>query len=158
MKRKLIAGAMAAMLMGAMVLPVSAATQSQDVKVSYREANDYTLTIPTEINLNESQETDVGVKDVNLEPNTSIQISITSGVGDNGVVSLEREDDTATTAVTTLSVDNTTVSLNTVFATFTADGSKTLSFSDLTDSQGGAVKAGNYSGTLTFYVSAPNKE
>lgn len=157
MKRKLFAGAMAAMLMGAMVLPVSAATQSQDVTVSYREANNYTLTIPTAINLNDSQTTEVSVSDVNLEPNASIQISITSGVGNNGVVSLQRANDTTTTAVTTLSVDNTPVSPNTAFATFTTIGSKTLSFSDLTDSQGGDVKAGDYSGTLTFYVSAPNK-
>lgn len=153
MKRKWIAGIMTAMLMGAMVLPVSA----EEMTVTYREPNNYILTIPASVNLNQSKTADVSVSNVNLEPNASIRISITSGIDSNSIVSLAREDDTSTTAITTLTVDNSPVALNTVFATFTADGSKTLIFSDLTDSQGGTVKAGNYSGTLIFSVDAPEQ-
>ena len=154
MKRKLIAGALCFAMMGAAALPA----QAQDVSVTYREPNRYTLSIPTSIDLNASKELSVSVSEVNLEPGAEIKISISAGISEQGVVSLVREDDETTTAVTTLSVDGAPVQPGVPFATFTSDASKTLTFSALSNSDGGEVKAGSYSGTITFKVDAPEQE
>ena len=153
MKRKLIAGAMGILMMGATVFPV----QAKDVSVIYTEPNTYTLTIPDSIDLNSTASPKIEVSEVNLAPGTKIDISITDGIEDNGAVTLTRDDNNAT-AQTILSVSQTPVKPNTVFATFIADGSVSLDFSEVTAPDGGTAKAGTYKGNLIFHVDAPDTE
>lgn len=157
MKKKLIAGMMVAMMTVGMVMPVSA----EEVTVTYREPNAYTLSIPASVTLtDQGGSAQVGVKDVNIEPNTKIDFKISAGVDDNGVIELTRENDTNTKAVTTVSVTSggTGIAQNTIFASFTADGMQDLFFTAPAAQNGGQIKAGSYAGTITFTVEAPEKQ
>lgn len=157
MKRtKMIAGMMSVMLLGTMALPVHA----EDMTVKYREPNAYTISIPSSVDLsNGATSNKIEAKNVNLEPNKEIKITITSGVNTTGVIELSRENDTNTKAVTTISKTQggIGIALNGEVATFKTDGEQQLYYSEIEASDGGQVKAGNYSGTLTFTVSAPEK-
>lgn len=158
-KNRVIAGAMGVMMLGAMVLPVHAADNT--MSVTYRQPNAYMLTIPSSAVLNSTTASmnQISVKDVNLEPNTAIKIKISQGVDDNGVIELSRQQDTKTKAVTTISKKQggTGIKLNEDFVTFTADGYQSLWYSVIVAKDGGTIKAGDYSGTITFEVSAPEK-
>lgn len=160
MKKKMISSALALLLTGAIVLPVHAA--DTNVSVTYREPNAYTLTIPASVELSSDAQVsnEISVADVNLEPGKKIEIKITNGIVDNaGTIELSRAQDHSTKAVTTVSTHNfdSGIPANTVFATFTANGTQTLSFSAVSAKTGGMVKAGSYSGTIAFTVDAPNK-
>lgn len=155
-KNKLIAGTMGVMMLGAMVLPVHA----QEMSVTYRQPNAYTVTIPTNIDLSAGADSnEISVTNVNLEPNKEIKIKISQGVDNNGVIELSRAEDTDTKAVTTISktAGGTGIAQNTDFATFTANGTQTLYYSAIKAKDGDTIKAGSYSGTLTFTVTAPEK-
>ena len=156
-KNKLIAGAMGVMMLGAMVLPVHA----KEMSVTYRQPNAYTVTIPDSINLSSTATTtnQIWVNEVNLEPNTEIKIKISKGVDENGVIELSRQQDTDTKAVTTISTTagGTGIAQGTDFATFTENGYQSLFYSKIAAKDGGTIKAGDYSGTITFEVSAPEK-
>ncbi len=154
MKKKMIAGIMAAMMTVGMVMPVSA----EEITVTYREPNAYILSIPKGVTLTaQGGSAQVGVEDVNIEPDTKIDFKITSGADDNGVIELSREEDTSTKAVTTVSTTSggAGIAKDTVFASFTADGMKDLFFTAPAAKDGGQIKAGSYAGTLTFTVEAP---
>lgn len=153
-KNKLIAGTVGMMMLGAMVLPVHA----EEMSVTYRQPNAYTVTIPQSVDLSKGATSNkIEVNDVNLEPNKEITIKITTGVDANGVIELSRED--GTKVVTTISKTEGGIGIaqNTDFATFTADGEQTLHYSAIKARDGGQVKAGDYRGTLTFVVTAPEK-
>lgn len=156
-KNKLIAGAMGVMMLGAMVLPVHA----EEMSVTYRQPNTYTVTIPSKVNLSRTAVTtnQIWVNDVNLEPNTEIKIKISEGVDENGVIELSRAEDTDTKAVTTISTqyNGAGIAQGTDFATFTTNGYQSLFYSLIAAKDGGTIKAGDYSGTITFEVSAPEK-
>lgn len=154
MKKKWIAGMMTAALAVGMVMPVSA----EEVTVTYREPNAYTLSIPASVTLtDEGGNAQVGVKEVNIEPNTKIDFKISAGTDDNGVIELSRENDTSTKAVTTVSTTKGGAGIvkDTVFASFTADGMQNLYFTAPAAKDGGQIKAGSYTGTITFTVEAP---
>lgn len=155
-KKQAAAGILGIMLMSAAVLPVHAETMD----VTYREANSYMVNIPSSVDLSNGAASEkLEVKNVNLEPGKEIKIKISQGVDTNGVIELSRENDTATKTVTTVSktADGAGIALNTDFVSFTANGSQNLFFSALEAKGGGQVKAGNYSGQLTFTVTAPDK-
>ena len=155
-KNKLIAGAMGVMMLGAMVLPVHA----QEMSVTYRQPNAYTVTIPTSIDLSSGADSnEISVTNVNLEPNKEIKIKISQGVDNNGVIELSRENDTNTKAVTKISTieGGTGIALNADFATFKANGTQTLFYSAIAPKDSDTIKAGSYSGTLTFTITAPEK-
>lgn len=155
-KNKLIAGAMGVMMLGAMVLPVHA----EEMSVTYRQPNAYTVTIPQSIDLSAGAAfNEISVTGVNLEPNKEIKIKISKGVDESGVIELSRQQDTDTKAVTTISTTQggTGIAQGTDFATFTADGKQKLYYSAIAPKTGKTIKAGDYSGTLTFEVSAPEK-
>ncbi|SHH57228.1 hypothetical protein SAMN02745196_00820 [Clostridium collagenovorans DSM 3089] len=156
-KRQIIAGAMGILMMSVVILPVHAETMD----VTYREPNNYTVTIPSSVDLsNGATSKQIEVKDVNLEPSREIKVKITQGVDSNGVVELSREDDTETKAVTTISItqSGTGIAKDTDFVSFTANGTQDLYFSDLEAKNGGTIKAGNYNGQLVFTVTAPEKK
>lgn len=155
-KNKLISGTMSVMMLGAMVLPVHA----EEMTVKYRESNKYTVTIPSSVDLsNRATSNKIEVKDVNLEPNKEITIKISKGVDKDGIIELSRENDTDTKAITTISMtaDGPGIALNNDFVTFIVDGTQTLYYSAIQPKTGDTIKAGDYSGTLTFTVTAPEK-
>lgn len=155
-KNKLIAGAMGAMMLGAMVLPVHA----EEMSVTYRQPNAYTVTIPQSIDLSAGADSnEIEVTGVNLEPNKEIKIKISQGVDNNGVIELSRKQDTDTKAVTTISKTSggAGIAQGTDFVTFTTNGKQALYYSAIAAKDGGTIKAGDYSGTITFEVSAPEK-
>lgn len=91
MKRRLMAGMMSAMLLVGTALPVSASTDN--MTVTYKQAESYTLTIPIDSQILKLSTKDnvtgtVSVTDVNLEAGREIQLSVTAGVDNNGVVEL----------------------------------------------------------------------
>lgn len=154
MKNKMIAGMLTAVLMAGVVMPVNA----EEVTVTYREPNAYTLSIPASVTLTkEGGSTEVGVKDVNIEPNTKIDFKITTGVNDSGVIELSRENDTNTKALTTVSTTEAGAGIakDTVFVSFVEDGMQDLYFSAPVAKNGVEIKAGSYKGTITFTVEAP---
>lgn len=155
-KNKVIAGTMGVMMLGAMVLPVHA----EEMSVTYRQPNAYTVTIPQSIDLSAgAASNEIEVTGVNLEPNKEIKIKISQGVDENGVIELFRKQDTGTKAVTTISTTagGTGIAQGTDFATFTADGKQKLYYSAIAAKDSKTIKAGDYSGTITFEVSAPEK-
>ena len=155
-KNKFITGTMGVLMLGAMAFPVHA----DDMTVTYRQPNAYTVTIPTSIDLSAGADSNkIEVTDVNLEPNKEIAISITSGVDNQGVIELSRKDDTNTKAVTTISKTEggAGIAPNQDFVTFNTAGNQTLYYSAIEAKDGGTVKAGDYSGQLTFTVDAPEK-
>lgn len=157
MRKKWIVALMAAVMTMGMAMPVSA----EEVTVTYREPNAYTLSIPESVTLtDQGGSAQVGVKEVNIEPNTKIDFKISAGVDDNGVIELSRENDTSTKAVTTVSTTKGGAGIvkDTVFASFTADGMKDLYFTAPAAKDGGQMKAGSYAGTITFTVEAPEKQ
>lgn len=156
MKKKMIA-ALTGVLVTIGMMPVRADV----VTVIYREPNAYTLSIPASVTLtDQGGSVKVGVKDVNIEPNTQIDFKITAGADENGVIELSRESDTDTKAVTTVSAtsDGAGIAKDAVFASFTADGMKDLYFTAPAAKNGGQLRAGSYAGTITFTVEAPEKQ
>lgn len=157
MKRKVIAALLAAVMTMGMVMLASA----EQLTVTYREPNAYTLSIPASVTLtDQGGSVKVGVKDVNIEPNTQIDFKITAGADENGVIELSRESDTSTKAVTTVSTTKggAGIAKDAVFAAFTADGMKDLYFTAPAAKDGGQLRAGSYAGTITFTVEASEKQ
>lgn len=158
-KSRIIAGAMGVMMLGAMAVPVYA--EDTSMSVTYRQPNAYTVTIPSSVDLSTgATSNEIAVTDVNLEPNTEIAIQITAGVDASGVIELSRADDSNTKAVTTISTTEggTGIAQNTDFVSFQTDGTQSLYYSAIVAKDGGTIKAGDYSGTITFTVTAPEKK
>lgn len=155
MKKKLAAGILSMALAVGIVLPVSAA-DTKDLTVTYTQGESYVLSIPASaqgLNLSTTQDvtTDVGVTGVNLAPGSKIQVSVTAGVDGSGVVKLTQTGGTAILQSSlTLQETGAPVTLNQTFVEFTTDGSKTLNFSALKTQDNSQIKAGSYSGTITF--------
>ena len=154
MKNKMIAGMLTAVLMAGVVMPVNA----EEVTVTYREPNAYTLSIPASVTLTkDGGSSNVGVIDVNIEPDKKIEFKITAGVDDSGVIELSRENDTSTKALTTVSTTSggTGIAKDSVFTSFTEDDMQDLYFTAPVAKYGSEIKAGSYTGTITFTVEAP---
>lgn len=154
-KKQLFTGVMSVMMLGILAMPVHA----EEMTVTYREPNTYTISIPSSVDFKDGYKTQVGVNDVNLEPNKKITFKITDGIDNNGVMELARENDPNTKAVTTVSttLDGTGIANSSEFATFTENKKQDLYFSTVQAKNSGAVKAGTYKGTLTFTIEAPEK-
>lgn len=154
MKKKITAGILSAVLIAGMALSVSASDQREhSMEVTYTQTERYILNIPKSQGLSTTQEvtTEVGVTGLNLAPGNRIVLKVTAGVDENGTVVLKRSDGESIESSLTVKDTSDEVGLNEVFAEFTADGCKELSFSALKPTSGGTdIKAGDYSGTLTF--------
>lgn len=151
MKKKVIASALGMMLLSATVLPVHA----EDMSVSYSQTTTYTLSIPKSIDLSKDNSVtaqSIGVSAVNTAPTEKVQVKIKDGITD-GKVTLSRENDLATTVVSSVTQDGNIVNNGSVIAEFqdtVISPAKTIDFSAIEDSKGGVVKAGTYNGTITF--------
>lgn len=161
-KNRVIAGAMGVMMLGAMVMPVSAAGTGDtealtgNVNVKYEEPSTFTLTIPADLTL--SQDTgaqrEIGLSAINVSTTEKVQIKITNGISE-GKVTLTDVDDSKNTCASTVSLSENGegIANDAVIAEFkgtstTAALGGTLHFSALGD-----VPAGTYSGQITFQAS-----
>lgn len=168
--KKLVIGFMSFAMAGMMMVPISAEDSNTSLNVSYQEPNTYTVSIPKSIQLNKdgstssSNEVKITTSDVNIEPNGKIKVSINSGI-DNGVLKLDRNNDTSTKVQTMVTVNGITDSIttNTVVATFSGDHGEnvvggTLTFSEVKNVGNDAtIKAGTYSGKVVFSIAGPTK-
>ena len=162
MKKKMIAGMMTAILAAGMVMPVSAADttlQENSVKVGYEEASTFTLTIPAEVTLSETEgaEGSVGLSAMNIETTEKVQIKVTEGIA-NGEVTLTDAKDSANTCSSTVSLTEggEGIASDAVIAEFTMDSTSLtapLYFSSL----GEDVPAGTYSGQIVYQASIESK-
>ena len=157
MKKKMIAGIIAAMMTVGMVMPVSAETTS----VTYTQNSDYTVTIPA-TTLSGTTETDqtVSATMVNIVPGKKLQVMI-KGIT-NGIVTLTRDDGAATTTTTVSKSTGGADVINgdTVIAEF--EGQSTdfvngttgkLYFSAIPEN----TAAGSYEGTITYTLDVVDK-
>lgn len=157
MKKKIIAGMMAAVLAAGMVMPVSAADttpQENSVKVGYEEASTFTLTIPAAVTLSETEGAtgSVGLSAMNIETTEKVQIKVTEGITD-GKVTLTDVKDSANTCSSTVSLTEggTGIASDAVIAEFTMDSA--LLTAPLYFSALGEVPAGTYSGQIVYQAS-----
>lgn len=157
MKKKIITAMMSAMLIVGTVLPVSAADQSNPngtTTVSYEKGSSYEVSIPA-ISLNNTKEQTVQATSVNIVPGSTLRVTVT-GIS-NGVVTLTRDDQQATTT-TTVSTDaagQDPIDGNTVIAEFVGnstdfanDTTGKLYFSDVPAD----TAAGTYTGSITYQL------
>lgn len=166
--KKLVMGCMSLAMAGMMMVPVCAEDSNNSVDVSYREPNTYNVKIPASpISMIKGQTTNAAITatDVNLEPGKVIEVKIKDGAT-NGIMTLVRTNDTHTTVQTTISLtdEGNAIADNDVVAQFEGNsndaknGTGTLYFSAVTGSTGNEnIKAGTYTGTLTFSIEAPAK-
>lgn len=169
MKKKIVAGMMSAMLAVGMVMPVSAAQPNNELDVQYSLESTYTLSIPTTVTvLNENGgSAKVVVSAVNTTPNEKVQVTITSGITDHQI-ELARENNTDTKVVSEvtdskgnkLSNQSVVAEFRDMSITAIIDGTAgdgTINFGELKDSQGNAIKAGTYNGTIVFGASVVSR-
>lgn len=171
--KKLIMGCMSLAMAGMMMVPICAEDSNNSVSVSYREPNTYNVVIPanTKIDLSSTENVStsafVSATNVNIEPNKSIIVKITDGIGDDGIMTLKRtgDPDGSQAEVTTklsLRDNGEGIKNETVVAQFEGNsdeavtGTGTLHFSKVA-SNNNPIKAGSYTGKLTFLISVPDK-
>ena len=162
MKKKWIAGMMAAALAAGMVMPVSAADkqpETSQVRVGYEEASTFTLTIPATVTLSETEgaKGSVGLSAMNIETKEKVQIKVTGGITDGKVTLTDEKDSTNTCSATvSLSEGGEGIASDAVIAEFTRD-SKELEAPLYFSSLGEDVPAGTYSGQITYQASIVSK-
>lgn len=162
MKKRIITGAVAMMMAGVMMIPVQATEITESgpdtgtTNVIYTEPNKYTISIPQTVTLknNNVEKAEIAATNVNLAPNSKINVKMTNGVDESGNVTLERTDDETTKITAKITEDEAgqkAYTKNTVFE-FTGIEEKTVYFQNPVSTDAN-IKAGTYNGTITFEVS-----
>lgn len=134
---------------------------TQDTELTYSVGEDYMVTIPESVSLN--QTVSITSKHANTEPGKAVKVRISNGLN-QGMVSLTRVYDTAYKINASVSLGGTTqtVDSNTVVASFSEvfveeDGDPvvggTLTFGTPQSADGSEIKAGTYTGSMTFSIS-----
>lgn len=159
MKKRLLAGVLSVMLLGAVAMPVYA----DDLQVGYTQTSTWTVSIPkTSLSQTQDVEQTVVATAMNIRPESKLQVKIT-GVT-NGMVTLNRSDNGATTTSTVSYVDSTgsksIINGETVIAEFVDQSTNfannttgKLSFSPIVAD----TKAGDYTGTVTYVMETVNR-
>lgn len=162
--KKLVMGCMSLAMAGMMMVPICA----EELSVSYKEPNTYNVVIPASpVSMTKGQTANASItaENVNLEPGAKVVVKISEGAN-NGVMSLKRENDETTTVQTKISLteNGNTIANDAVVAQFEGNsndaknGTGTLYFSAVTGStRNENIKAGTYTGTLTFSIDAPQE-
>lgn len=139
---------------------------TQDTKLTYSVDEDYMVMIPESVSLN--QTVSITSKHANTEPGKAVKVRISSGLED-GKVSLTRDYDTdnymikasVSSGGTTQTVDSNTVvaSFSEVFVEEGKDPvvGGTLTFGEPQSADGSEIKAGTYTGSMTFSISYENQ-
>lgn len=131
--------------------------QSGQTDLIYSVKTDYIVTIPETVALDE--ELVVSSSKANTEPNKAVKVRI-SGLNANGKAELVRKDDTAYKITADVKQGETALGNNAVVATFADVTAETAAaaiiVSNAASPDTDPIKAGSYSGTLTFTVSYEN--
>ena len=162
MKKKLTAFVVAAALYYTVFVPAFAneitAPGDCDTTLTYSVETDYVVVIPESVKLDESIV--ITSSKANTEPGRAVKVRITDGLTDDGRAILDRDNDASNYAITTrvkLNGGDNIVTSDTVIASFvdvtaqTVGG--TLTFADPVSPDENPIKAGSYTGFLTFTVS-----
>lgn len=154
------------MMAGMMMLPIQAEQTSGEMNLKYTEGNHWKVTIPSEVSLSTTTATEqkITAKEINVEPTKKLEVSVSGGVSE-GKATLTRKDGTLgnddVISTVSLSSEGTGIADKEVVAEFSgtkkdttilADKNGTLYFSKLTAKDGGTVKAGEYTGKITFLL------
>lgn len=164
MKKKLITLVLAAILCCAASAPAYAQEITEDggygdVTLTYSVDTDYVVVIPESVTLDESIV--ITSNRANTEPGMAVKVRITEGLDEKGSVTLDRDNDNSDYAITARlklndNVDNVITSETVVasFADVTAQTTGgTMTFADPVSPDANPIKAGSYTGSLTFTVS-----
>ena len=144
--KKILAIIIAAVMIAACTVTAFADTTD----VSYDVQPSYTVTIPAAVTLGDSAvEADITASDVILEGGKKIAVELTSAsnTASGSTFNAKNGDSTVTYTIT----GDEAIAVGDTVATFTANGSKTLTFSAADKSA--ATVAGSHTETLTFTVS-----
>ena len=168
MKKRIIAAMMSSIFIMGTAMPVGAEpAASGETQVMYNEGNNWNITIPATVDLYTDKGTSCSITAslINIEPRHRLEISVSGGISD-GRVTLLHEDGTEEDAITSLvsltEGAETGIEENEVVAEFrgsefegaiTPSKGGTLYFSAL---EGDNIRAGEYSGTITFTMSVEN--
>ena len=161
MKKRMFTGMLCMMMAVSMAVPVSAADttpQNNQVDVKYEEASTFTLTIPADVTLSETEgaKGSVGLSAMNIETTEKVQIKVTEGIANGEVTLTDVKDSTNTcSSKVSLTKGGTGIASDAVIAEFTMDSSSLtapLYFSALGD-----VPAGTYSGQIVYQASIVSK-
>lgn len=159
------------LMAGMMFMPIHAEqTQTEgnegNMTLKYTEGNHWVVTIPSEVSLStgSDSESKITATEINIEPTKKLEVSVSSGISE-GKATLSRTSGTAAdnvTSIVSLTKNATSgISDNAVVAEFSgtkkdttifADKNGTLFFSKLSAKDGGTVKAGEYTGKITFLL------
>lgn len=126
----------------------------QDTALTYSVKTDYIVTIPEQVSLDE--EIVISSSKANTEPGMAVKVRI-SDLTAEGAAELIRTNDESYQITAAAKQNNTGITNNTVVAQFadvTAEKSADpITFDDPVAVNGGEIKAGSYTGSLTFTVS-----
>ena len=156
--KKILTLALVAAMLTATGITAFAADIDQDTtpptgttSVTMSVAPSYTVSIPASVTLGDADVTaDITASDVILEDGKQIKVDLTAASNTaSGSTFNAKNGDSAVTY--TISAGDKTIAVNDTVATFTANGSKTLTFSAADKSA--ATAAGAHTETLTFTVS-----
>lgn len=170
--KKRVVRALAAGMAGIFLFPASAmaanTTSPQSVTVTYTQGNEYIISIPPRVNLSLDKDISYSITadKINIAPDKKVQVSVASGISD-GKVTLTRinssGNDTITSTVS-LSDGGKGIADNETIAVFkemdsTPETGGTLYFTALNKAlaKGEELKAGDWSGTLTFSIAVVDK-
>ena len=145
--KKLLAIVLAALMIAACSVTAFAETTT----VTYDVDPSYTVSIPAAVTLSDADVTaDITASDVVIENGSQITVKLTaaSNTASGSTFNAKNGDSTVAYTITADSA----VAVGDTVATFTADGSKTLTFSAADKSA--ATTAGEHTETLTFTISA----
>lgn len=133
--------------------------QTASTSLSYNVTPDYTVVIPRAVKLSSKDITmQITATKINAEPNYQVQVKVSGGLTE-GKVKLARTNDTSYEIYAPLKLGNSSIDSNTAVAAFkehdttALPGTGILTFGAPADADGSAdIKAGDYTGTLTFQV------
>ena len=137
-------------LVGAMLSATGITAFAETTNVSYDVQPTYTVTIPATVDLGDNDVTaSIEASDVLLETGKQIKVELTSAsnTASGSTFNAKNGDSTVTYTIT----GDKAIAVGDTVATFTANGSKTLTFSAADKSA--ATVAGTHTETLTFNIS-----
>ena len=146
--KKLLAIILAALMIAACSVTAFAADTTT---VTYEVQPTYTVSIPAAVTLSDADVTaDITASDVVIENGSQITVKLTaaSNTASGSTFNAKNGDSTVTYTIT----GDEAIAVGDTVATFTADGSKTLTFSAADKSA--TTKSGEHTETLTFTISA----
>ena len=141
---------LAIILAAVMISACSVTAFAETTNVSYNVDPSYTVSIPAAVTLGDSAvEADITASDVIMEDGKQVVVELTSAsnTASGSTFNAKNGDSTVTYTIT----GDEAIAVGDTVATFTADGSKTLTFSAADKSA--ATVAGAHTETLTFGIS-----